>query len=131
MTLPTWLNDQFREWEKKSGRRQTVTAFARWLGIKQPTLNRWMSGDTTPDAENLRVLSRKLGTEIYIILGLKIPADLGASDDPFIREAEEILRSLPANLRAQALSILRNLAEAQGENERSQKTFTKIKQDPA
>lgn len=71
--LASWLTDKFREWEKSTGRRQNVTSFARYLGVKQPSLTRWMSGDNPPDYGNAQKLASKLGYEIYDILGMVRP----------------------------------------------------------
>ncbi len=79
--LPKWLLDHFRKWEAATGRKQTVSEFARWLGIKQPTVNRWMTGDSTPAGENLRRLAHKLGPEIYDVLGVPRPEDPSGLED--------------------------------------------------
>ncbi len=73
-----WFLKKFREWETKTGRRQSEAAWARWLGVKPPTLNRWVNGDATPEGEHLRLLSAKLGEDIYDALGVQPP-----KDDPF------------------------------------------------
>jgi len=49
-----WLQLKFEEWEKSKGRRrQSYTAFARHLGVTQPSLAHWMMGDNLPDAESV------------------------------------------------------------------------------
>jgi transcriptional regulator with XRE-family HTH domain len=104
MTIPSWLNEHFRAWEKETGRKQTVSAFARWLGIKQPTLNRWMNGDNEPDGENLRILARKLGPEVYEIVGQPAPDDLFSHPD------------IPPEFRALLIAATRELADTLAEN---------------
>lgn len=59
-----------------------MTGFARYLGVKQPTLNRWMSGDNPPDGDNLQKLADKLGYEIYVIAGVIPPS-------PIVRKLHE------------------------------------------
>ena len=66
----------FREWEMQSGRRQTVAGYARFLGVKQPTLNRWMTGDNIPTGEHLDRLAEKLGYEVYAIAGAEPPSPI-------------------------------------------------------
>ncbi len=73
MNYDEWLRIKFLEWEKNSGRRQTVTAFARYLKVKQPSLERWMNGDNPPSLKYIQILGSKLGHEIYDILGLPRP----------------------------------------------------------
>lgn len=73
-TCSGWLLRKFREWETSTGGRQTVSAFARYLGVKQPSLNRWMNSDSVPDFENAVKISQKLGTEIFEILNLPVPS---------------------------------------------------------
>jgi len=65
--------ENFRNWENKTGKTQNRTAFARYLGVKQPTLTRWMSGDNPPNYEHVKKLAEKLSYEIYDILGLTRP----------------------------------------------------------
>jgi len=71
--LSTWLNKKLQEWEWKKGRRQSVSEFARYLDVKQPSLTRWMAGDNPPTGGNLKKLADKLGVEIYEVLGLPRP----------------------------------------------------------
>jgi transcriptional regulator with XRE-family HTH domain len=76
MKLEEWLLNHYRNWERQTGRKQSGSEFARWIGVKQPTLNRWMNGDSIPAADNLRRLARKLGPDIYQVVGQEIPDDL-------------------------------------------------------
>lgn len=73
-TFSDWLQLKFEEWEKSRGRRrQSYTAFARYLGVTQPSLNRWLMGDVLPDAKSVQILSEKLGYEIYDVLNIEPP----------------------------------------------------------
>ena len=71
--LSVWLNERFLDWEQQQGRRQTISAFARYLGVPQSSLSSWMAGAYVPSGENLLVIASKLGAEIYEILGLSQP----------------------------------------------------------
>ncbi len=50
-----------------------MSAWARHLGVRQASLNRWMLGDSSPDLANLKILSDKLGKEIYTVFGVELP----------------------------------------------------------
>ena len=81
--LPAWLTRKFREWESKTGRRQSLSAFARYLGVKQPSLSHWINHDNPPSYENIEKLAEKLGPEIYDIMGMPRP-------DPNIEKLVEL-----------------------------------------
>jgi len=83
-----WLLDKFRGWERKTGRRQTITAFARYLGVKQPTLSRWMAGDNPPEYDVIEKLAAKLGNDVYNVLGY-IPPELKPRLDAIPPEERE------------------------------------------
>lgn len=86
-----FLVTKFREWEKAKGGRQSLTSFARYLGVKQPTLTRWMQGDNVPDAANLDILARRLGNEVYDILGYSRPKEIAVDQLPVkLRERLDI-----------------------------------------
>ena len=101
-----WLTQQFRDWEAKSSRKQNVSAFARYLGVRQPSLNRWMQGDNPPDEGNIKILAQKLGDEVYDIINLPRPYSteeewqkLLSEFSPEIRQAkmQEAIRILEEN----------------------------------
>ncbi len=97
--LSSYLTRKFREWEASTKRHQTITAFARWVGVSQPSMARWMNGDNVPtEAQNVGKLIERFGNdpEIYEILGVSAPnpvitklQELEGSDNP---EADEIFR---------------------------------------
>lgn len=109
MAQQEWFLTKFREWEASTGRKQTEAAFAKFLHLKPPTLNRWMTGSATPTGENLRMLARRLGSEIYTIVGQPIPADLYLTDEQLAPLAELIL-SLPEHKRKHFRESLVNYA---------------------
>lgn len=98
MEYKNWLMEKFVEWEKKQSRRQSYSAFARYLGVKQPTLTRWLAGDNPPDGDNLRIVAEKLGYEIYDILGIERPLSVPASMRPILQEIalELVGRGVPS-----------------------------------
>ncbi len=93
-----WLMDRFVEWEKSQARRQSYSAFARYLGVKQASLSQWIIGNYVPTGENVKRLAEKLGVEIYDVLGLPRP-------DMTLEAMIEQYKSLPEELRAGFLPI--------------------------
>ena len=76
-----WINEKFLEWEKAQGkRRRSYSEFARWLGVSQPSLSKWLNGDNPPTGDNLRLLAEQLGGEIYTLLGKEIPPEIQELD---------------------------------------------------
>jgi len=73
MTFKDWLMDKFVEWERTQKRRQSFSAFARYLDVKQASLSQWLNGSYTPTGENLVKVADKLGTEVYRVVGLPAP----------------------------------------------------------
>jgi len=69
----SWLNTRFLEWEKEQGKRQTISAFAKFLGVPQPSLSNWMAGVHEPSGDSLFKIATKLGREIYDLLGIENP----------------------------------------------------------
>ena len=64
--LPAFTN-AFRKMVDEIG---GVSAMSEKTGISRPTINFWYNGQRTPDAENLIVLSSKLGVSADYLLGL-------------------------------------------------------------
>ena len=64
--LPAFTN-AFRKMVDDSG---GVSAMSEKTGISRPTINFWYNGQRTPDAENLIILSSKLGVSVDYLLGI-------------------------------------------------------------
>lgn len=75
MEFKDWLNEKFLQWERSQPRRQSYSAFARFLGVSQPSVSQWLFGSNTPSLENVGKIADKLGPEIYDVLGLIRPND--------------------------------------------------------
>lgn len=78
---------KFVEWEQTQPRRQSYSAFARWLGVKVPTMAQWRVGNNLPSYDMATLLADKLGAEVYDVLGFARPTDLLDGFPPRIREA--------------------------------------------
>lgn len=64
-----WLMQKFVQWEKRQTRRQSFSAFARYLGVSQSSLSQWMAGTYPPTGDNIDKIAAKLGDEIYLLVG--------------------------------------------------------------
>lgn len=100
-TAKEWLNQKFEAWEKAQGGRQSYYAFARYLEVSQSSLGQWLYGSAVPEGDDVASIARKLGPEIYDVLGLPRPnAETQRAPNPFAR--------LPAGIR---LDLAHALAE--------------------
>lgn len=71
--IAEFLNVKFLEWQMATGKKQTVRAYAKIIGIKYSTLIGYMNGDHPPNASNLEVLAAAFGYEVYDYLNLSRP----------------------------------------------------------
>lgn len=87
MDFRQFLEMKFLEWQKESGGRKTVSEFAAYLGVSQQSVSNWWNNLRIPQGENVDKIAKKLGIEVYDILGIDRP-------DPdlyFIEKAWEFL----------------------------------------
>ena len=106
-SFPQFLVRKFREWEISTKRKQSVSSFARYLGVKQPSLSRWMTGDNPPDLEHIQKLAAKLGPEIYEILGFEKP-------EHAVKEWQALYDLAPPDLRDELLEMNRQWLKKKG-----------------
>lgn len=66
-----WIMDKFLDWQKQSRDRKSVTEFSAYLGIGNTTVTKWLNGDRTPRGVYIEMVARKLGDEIYELVGTK------------------------------------------------------------
>lgn len=69
--LAEFLEAKFLAWEKETGSRQTLTAWAEHLGISKGLLSNYRKAQRLPKVKTVELLARKLGPEIYDILGMQ------------------------------------------------------------
>jgi len=91
-----WFQNQFIEWEKSQGRRQTVTDFTKYLGLKQAVVSNYLNGKRTPTGENVHKIAQILGPAIYKILDAEPP-------DADFRRLANIWDKIPESDRHQIL----------------------------
>ena len=68
-----WLTSKFLDWERKEGKKKTITAFAKYLSVPQSSLSSWMTGCYLPSNEAIGILARHLGIDVYQVLGIEAP----------------------------------------------------------
>ena len=73
MDFKQFLEVKYLEWQQKQGGRKTVHQFASYLGVGQSTLSNWWNGERKPEGESVDKLAKKLGLEVYDVLGLERP----------------------------------------------------------
>ena len=72
MDFSIWLNNKFLDWERETGKHQTITSFAKYLNVPYIPLLSWLHGNFNPSLKNLNKIAAKLGTEAYIAAGLHV-----------------------------------------------------------
>lgn len=107
MTFKEWLYQKFHEWEKSTGERQTGVSFARYLGVTQPTLSSWLNGKYIPKGRGLAILAKKLGYDVYEVVGLPTPTIDDLSDDDI--QMLDLLNRCPTELRGRVVAVFSEL----------------------
>ena len=118
MTFPKLLEQKFLAWQQESGERKTIQEFAAYLGVSQPILSHWLNGARSPGPESLRLLSAKLGPEVYDVLGLDRP-------DPDLAYITQQWENLTPAMRRQLREQAEKLASKNDAKRTSQKTRTR------
>ena len=108
MNFSEWLEKKFLEWQNQIGKRKTLTAFAKHLGISQPLLSRYLNDGVMPGIDKIPFLAEKLGPEVYEFVNLDTPAD------PAIRELQAAYNVLPPEEKQEIMQIILDFAERHG-----------------
>lgn len=95
-----WIMDRFIEWERGEPRRQSYSAFARYLDVNQSSLSQWIAGSYPPSGENVVKIADRLGYEIYDIL--EIPQD----ERPIRKDLREAIRQVPPENQDELLDLI-------------------------
>lgn len=75
--FPRWLEARFFIWQLRQTQRQSLRAYAKFLGFDHVVVVRWMHGTRRPTPENALVLARRYGSEVFDVLGLERPDKTG------------------------------------------------------
>lgn len=68
-----WIEGKFLFWMGETGKRRTVTEFAKYIGVSQSLMSQWLNGRYLPDLKNITKIAERLGPEVYDLLGLQRP----------------------------------------------------------
>ena len=99
-----WLNKKYIEWVQETGKRQTVTAFAQYCGVRLTDMSRYLSGGRRVEGKNLKKIGEVLGFEIYDLLGRPRP-------DPKLQAIIDHWGSVSEDARDEASAIIQRAAE--------------------
>jgi len=100
---------QYLDWQRELGKTQPRVAFAKWLGIPQPTLSAYLHGRRSPQGFTVDKLAEKLGVEVYDVLGLKRP-------DPWLRLVLRMWQDLHEEDQQSVIEMMQEMvARRQGE----------------
>lgn len=97
------------------GRGGSVSAFARWVGVKQQVMNSWINEGAIPDAaKSINALVDRFGGEVYDILNLTPPIDVESTDIQALQQLAEILKDIPRDRHGDLVFAVRAWATEQG-----------------
>lgn len=115
MEWKEWINQKFVLWRgDEIGNEGSVSAWSRWLGIKQQTVNSWIREGKKPDSLNsVSALVARYGGEVYDILGISPSGELNIEDTD-IREVVEIMKSATPAKRREISFAVRAMASMNG-----------------
>lgn len=85
-TFSEYLLNKLQEYEKQRGQRTSLDKFAEYLGVSRPLVSYWLKG-TIPSLENIQLLARKFGPEVYDVLDLPRP-------NPYLSKINQVFENL-------------------------------------
>lgn len=81
-----YLLSKIQEYEKQVGKRTSLDKFAEYIGVSRPLVSYWLKG-TKPSLENVQLLARKFGPEVYDVLDLPRP-------NPYLQKINQLFERL-------------------------------------
>jgi transcriptional regulator with XRE-family HTH domain len=111
MNFAEWIESKYLEWQNSTGKRQTISKFADYLGVSRPLLSMWLNGARSPSTENVKVLAETLGAEVYDILSIPRP-------DPDLERLTNLWDHIPLDARKK---IAKKAEEYAKENKNARK----------
>jgi len=102
-----WINHQYLEYRGLAiGRERTVTEFARYVGLTQPTMTNLMNKSVPSRAKTIQKFVRIYGPEVYDVLGMERP--------DFVAELENQLKSATPTEKDRIIRRIKDLAALYG-----------------
>lgn len=111
-----YLLRKIQEYEKDRGQRTSLDKFAEYLGVSRPLVSYWLKG-TTPSLENVQILAKKFGPEIYDVLDLPRP-------NPYLQRINQLFERLTPDHQRR---LAEQAEQYETDNERSKKPSPKRK----
>lgn len=68
-----WVERAYVRWMDETGKHRSQREFAEFLGLRAANLNHYLSGRRLPTGESIHKLAKKLGPEVYDLLGVERP----------------------------------------------------------
>lgn len=116
MEWQEWITAKYVEWRgDEIGKKGSISAFARWLGVSQKTVNSWINEGVIPrSASTINLLVSRFGGEIYDVLGIAPAEAVELAMDNLTAALIDMIRQLTPEQKRQVLENLRQMTEEQG-----------------
>jgi hypothetical protein len=112
-----WITKKYIEWRgNKVGNEGSTTKFAKYLGVKRPTVTQWMKrdGKRPEKIENIIALVNAFGFEAYQYLKLPTPVTYTYKLDSLVPLSNTIQESLaPPRINPKLLDALAHISPAE------------------
>lgn len=102
--------NRIQEAMRDKGLKPTQVECARLIGVKQPSVAEWASGETAPSMENSRILAKKLGVCVEWILTEQGPKHPGPPMEPEAQAVWDAWSRIPPDDRGRAAGFVEALA---------------------
>lgn len=122
MDWKEWIATKYLDWRgDKIGIGGSVSAYSRYVGVKQQVMNSWLNEGKKPEsAKNINALVAHYGGEVYDVLGIT-PADaFETAVNDMTSELIGMIRLLTPEERRMVRDQLHKLTEKRGEYNRDQ-----------
>jgi len=114
-TVAEWLKHKYLQWQLSIGDRRSISQFAEYLGVPQPSLSEWMGNKYLPRGTSVAKIAEKLGYEVYDVLGISrpLPKDL----NPNMVDLIKAVGQLPEGVQKRVLAAVQEtIPIVEGEN---------------
>ena len=114
-----WMLKSYFKWrrdkENAEDRDTSVVTFAKFLGINENLVSKWINGERRPGKKYIKIIAEKISPEIYDVLGMQNP-------DPFYKNWSRAFYKLSEDTKERLLKEWEQsglyTARVEGENEK-------------